>query len=252
MELKKEVGILMLLSVVLLSGCGSDKPATVTEGPGESPSKQVTTQPQQETNAKLIEASKNEEVKLYAVNKIDGDVHGVKVEINGSQKEFDWNILNTGTKPQVFYTDLTGDGKEEAVILINTGRGTGLDTFDIHVLNAKDLTEIKVQNYEEIVAGQIETHVVKNDDTLAITVKTKEKEYKFNSNVVLPPNYKQDKLAFGGVVIYELDNQKIVSRIGASVGASPQYVGDFHITYKFDTAKNEFVADQIKFVPNEK
>ncbi|MEJ3719972.1 hypothetical protein WGM54_18450 [Paenibacillus polymyxa] len=249
--LKNELGVVMLLSAVLLSGCGSDKPATVTQGASESPSKQVTTQPEQEINTKLIEASKNEEVKLYAVNKIDGDVHGVKVEINGNQREFDWNILNTGTKPQVFYTDLTGDGKEEAVIIINTGRGTGLDTFDIHVLNAKDLTEIKAQNYEEIV-GDIDTHVVKNDDTLTIKVKTKEKEYKFNSNVVLPPNYKQNKLAFGGVVIYELENQKIVSRIGASVGASPQYVGDFHITYKFDTAKNEFVADQIKFVPNKK
>ncbi|MGQ3478028.1 hypothetical protein [Paenibacillus sp. TY11] len=245
--MKKEISVLMLLGVVLLSGCGSDK--SVTQGSGESPSKQVTTQPEQETNAKLIEASENEEVKLYAVNETDGEVHGVTVEINGSQKEFDWNILNTGTKPQVFYTDLTGDGKEEAVIIINTGRGTGLNTYDIHVLNAKDLTEIKVQNYEEIVADQIETHVAKNDDdTLAITVKTKEKEYNFNSNVELAPNYNQDKLAFGGVAIYELENQKIVSKIGASVGTSPQYVGDFHITYKFDNAKNKFIADQIKFV----
>lgn len=40
----------MLLSAILLSGCGSDKPATVTQGADDSPSKQVTTQPEQITD----------------------------------------------------------------------------------------------------------------------------------------------------------------------------------------------------------
>ncbi|MEK4848696.1 hypothetical protein NST04_02225 [Paenibacillus sp. FSL H7-0756] len=42
--MKKELGLLMLLSAILLSGCGSDKPATVTQGADDSSSKQVTTQ----------------------------------------------------------------------------------------------------------------------------------------------------------------------------------------------------------------
>ncbi|MEO2256229.1 MULTISPECIES: hypothetical protein [Paenibacillus] len=45
--MKKELGVLMVLSVVLLSGCGSDKPETVSQGAGDSPSKQVTTHPEQ-------------------------------------------------------------------------------------------------------------------------------------------------------------------------------------------------------------
>ncbi|MEK5035202.1 hypothetical protein MKY96_27470 [Paenibacillus sp. FSL R7-0302] len=45
--LKKELGLLMLLSTILLSGCGGDKPATVTKGTGDLPSKQVITQPEQ-------------------------------------------------------------------------------------------------------------------------------------------------------------------------------------------------------------
>ncbi len=50
MKLKKEMGTLLLLSVILLSGCGSNKPETVSQGTGESPSKQVTTQPEQNTS----------------------------------------------------------------------------------------------------------------------------------------------------------------------------------------------------------
>lgn len=45
----------------MLSGCGSDKPTMVTRGASEPPSKQVTTQPEQNTEAKLIKASENKE-----------------------------------------------------------------------------------------------------------------------------------------------------------------------------------------------
>ncbi|PRA03742.1 MULTISPECIES: hypothetical protein [unclassified Paenibacillus] len=43
--MKKEIGVLMLSCIVFLSGCGgSGNPASVMQGSGESPSKQVTTQ----------------------------------------------------------------------------------------------------------------------------------------------------------------------------------------------------------------
>lgn len=245
------MGLMMLLSVFLLSGCdGSDKPATVTQGSGDFPNKQVTTQPEQETDAKRIEASENKEVKLYAINEAKNVIEGVTLNINGSQKDFDWKIIDMGTKPQVFYTDLTGDGKEEAVVIIQTGRGTGLDNYDIHVVNAEDLSEIKVQNYEDIVADHIESHVAKKDDgTLAITVKTQGKEYNFDYGFDPAPNYNQDELGFGGIVIYALKNQKIKLNLSGVVGGSTTYVCDFNVTYKFDSAKNEFIVDQIKVEP---
>lgn len=239
---------MLLLSVVLLSGCGSDKPETVTQGVGESPSEQVTTKPVQDMDAKLLGSSEDEKVKLYSKN------DEVNLDINGNEKNFAWDVPgDTGTDPQIFYTDLTGDGKEEAVVIIQTGRGTGLDNFDIHVVNSEDLSEIKVQNYEDIVADQIKSQVSKNDDgTLAITVNVQGTESKFNYSTDPSPDYKQDELAFGGVVIYSLENQKIKLGISGSVGESPTYVCDFDITYKFDSATNEFVADQIKVKPIEK
>ncbi|MFC6653898.1 hypothetical protein [Paenibacillus rhizoplanae] len=63
--MKKELGVLIVLSVVLLSGCGSDKPATVNNGSGESPSKQVMTQPVQDKDVKLLGSSEDEKVKFY-------------------------------------------------------------------------------------------------------------------------------------------------------------------------------------------
>ncbi len=240
---------MLLLSAVMFSGCGSDNEGDNAQKQDSSgtPSEQQVTQ-QDTTDEKLIGTSEDKKVKLYE------EANGVKLDINGNQKDFSWNVpVDTGTAPQVFYTDVTGDGKEEAVIIIQTGRGTGLNNYEIHVVSTEDLSEIKVQSYEEIVANQIETHVAKKgDDTLAISVKAKGKEYNFNYGFDPEPDKKQDSLGFGGVYIYSLENQKIKLNFGAAVPGTTTYVCDFNVTYKFDSAKNEFVADQIEVKPIEK
>lgn len=251
--MKKEVRTLMLLSIFALSGCGLDKSKTVTQETVKDANEQVTTQSEQNNDTKLIGASDDEKVKLYALNEAKNEIKSVTLDINGKQKSFDWEIPDTGTKPQLFYTDLTNDSKEEAVIIIQTGRGTGLDNYDIHIINAEDLSEIKVQSYEDIVANEIKSNVVKNDDgTLTITAKAQGKESKFDYDFDPAPDFNQDKLAFGGVVIYSLENQRIKLNIPGSVGVSPTYVVDFNITYKFDSTKNEFIVDQIEIIPIEK
>lgn len=253
--MKKKINALMLLSllsVVLLSGCTSDQPASVALRSDESPNKLVANQPAQETDAKRIGASEDNKVELYAIKESKNGIEGATLAVNGQQKNFDWEIPDMGTQPQVFYTDLTGDGQEEAVIIIQTGRGTGLDMYDIHVINAEDLSEISIQSYEDIVAEQIESNVAKNgDDTLAISVKTQGKEYNFNYGFDPAPDYHQDRLYFGGVVVYSLENQKIKLNLPGSVGVSPHYVSDFNVTYKFDRAGNQFIVDQIEFEPVE-
>ncbi|KQY79619.1 hypothetical protein ASD24_20005 [Paenibacillus sp. Root52] len=248
-KLKKILALLMLVSAVCLSGCASNQLATDLKQAEESSNELEMVQQQPEVEPKFIASSEDERVKLYAIQESKGEIEGVTVDIEGRQQNFDWSVPNTGTdmNPQVFYTDLTGDGREEAVIIIQTGKGTGLDHFDMHVIRAEDFSVIKVQQYEEIVADQIESHVTANEDgTLAITVKVQGQEHQFNSNVELTPNSNQNELAFGGVVIYALENQRIISRLGASIGTSPQYVCDFKVTYTFDHVKNEFVADQIE------
>ncbi|WP_433922655.1 hypothetical protein [Paenibacillus taichungensis] len=252
----KEIASLMLLSVVLFGGCQTESLGAVHLEQVVSPTKQVTTKPEQETNSKLklIGSSEDEQVKLYAIKETEDAIESVTLDINGRTKDFDWSISHhSGTKPQLFYTDLTGDGKEEAVIIIQTGRGTGLDNYEIHVVNSDNLSEIKVQRYEDIVAEHIKSRISKNDDgTLAITVISQGQVGNFNYDFDPAPDYHQGELAFGGVVIYTLDNHKIKLSLPGSIGISPTYVCDFNITYTFDKADNEFIVDQIEVEPVEK
>ncbi|NUU78020.1 hypothetical protein [Paenibacillus xylanilyticus] len=253
--MKKEIGVWLLLGAVLLAGCDSVPSDVVPQKQIESTTNQVTTQPKQETDPTLnwLGSSEGEQVQLYDNKEAKNSPHKFTLEINGKTKDFDWYYLgDMGTDPQVFYTDLTGNGKEEAVVIIQTGRGTGLNNYEIHVVNADDFSEIRVQRYEEIVADHIESHVAKNGDgTLAIAVKAQGQAYNFDYDFDPAPDYDQDELGFGGVTIYRLENQKIRLNLSGSVGISPTYVCDFNVTYAYDHGKNEFIVDQIEVEPVE-
>lgn len=210
----------------------------------------VSEQYEQEKGNMIKWSSKNNEVILKPANVTNHVCQGVTVAVNGVKKGFNWSFSTLEeSKPQVFYTDVTGDGNEEAIIIVNKGKGTGLSIDELHVLNSKDLSEIKVQNYEEILAEHVETNVNQNGEILEIKVNVQGKVTKFDYNFNAGSNFNQDELAFGGVVLYTLEDQKIKLNIPGSVGVSPTYVGDFDIVYQFETSKNEFIVDQIEFIP---
>ncbi|WP_337034293.1 hypothetical protein [Paenibacillus illinoisensis] len=253
--MNKRIAVWLLMGAVLLAGCEADSTGSNPPEQSELPSRQVTIEPKQEMNPTLhwLGSSEGEQVKLYDNREAKDSHHIFTLEINGNIKDFDWYYLgDMGTDPQVHYTDLTGDGKEEAVVIIQTGRGTGLNNYDIHVVNADDFSEIRVQSYEDIVANYIESHVKKNEDgTLAIAVEAQGQAYNFDYDFDPAPDYEQDELGFGGVTIYKLENQKIKLNLPGSVGISPTYVCDFNVTYTYDEAKNEFIVDQIEVEPVE-
>ncbi|WP_341301338.1 hypothetical protein MHB44_01815 [Lysinibacillus sp. FSL H8-0500] len=250
--MKNEFGAMLLVSAVMFSGCSPDNEGDRAQK--QHSSEQQVTQ-EEITDATFIGASEGNEVKLYKAT------NGVKLNMNGKAKDFQWaNPGDTGTDPQVFYTDVTGDEEKEAVIILCTARGTGLSMFDIHVVD-KDLQEMKFPNYKEIVAEYIASNVVKKDaNTLGITVKVQGKEQNFDFEFAdfgfdPQPDLKleQDELAFGGQITYFLEKQKIKLNLTGSVAIypSPTYVIDFTITYAFDDKKNEFIVDQIDVKPVE-
>lgn len=252
-KMKKKVYAILLSSVVLISACSSDNTDSKTQEVSNSSGDTIPTQQEQKNIGELLNVSENEEVKLYVSEEDEEGYMGVTLEINGNQKGFDWDIpkVGTGEPPQLIYTDLTGDGEEEAVVIINTARGTELSEFDIHVIDAEYFSLLKVPTYEDI-SKEIASNVTKNDDgKLSIQVKTQGEEITLNHNLNPEQQIPQDELEFGGVVTYYVEEQKIKLHLPGSVGAYPTYVADFTITFKYDNSKNEFVINNIDVKPIE-
>lgn len=245
-----EMAALLLSAAFVFSGCASDKPASGSQDVKPSTAS-VEKEPEQ---SRLVSSSENGKVKLYETT--DGAI----VDVNGSPKKFDWKILKGVSTPQVSYVDLTNDGKEEAVIILVTGYGTELDTNEAHILNGGDLSEIKIQRVEEILAD-LETEVSQKGDELLIKAKAQGKEYKFSkkvSELALAHNADgpfENKLYFGHVILNYVKEQKLTVNIVGSVrpidGVLPDYICTVQVTYKYDQARNEFVADHIQITSDQ-
>ncbi|WP_128100136.1 hypothetical protein [Paenibacillus sp. DCT19] len=248
--MKKELGVVMLLSAVLLSGCGSDKLETDTQGAGDSSSTQVTTQPEQgsDLNKKLIQSSDDNKVKLFAINEKDNEVQGTTLELNGKTKDFNWTFPAVEEyKPQVYFADVTDDGTEEAVITVFKNRSPGVYLEEIHVVKSDDLSEINIENPLEIITKSVETSVQNNEGSLNVTVKIGDKQHELVHEGDSDFEYKKE-LNFGGVVDYNVVNNKIVAKVDGSVGIG-EYVCSLTVNYKYDSATKMFTADKIEFSP---
>ena len=80
-----------LFGISLLVGCSAAVPNEIVNAPSE----QVSTQLETKYEAPLIAVSKDEKMKLYALNEAQNELTGVTLDIDGKRKNFDWTIPDT-------------------------------------------------------------------------------------------------------------------------------------------------------------
>ena len=243
--MKKPFVSLVLAGVLLLSGCSTNKARVVSPITEALTDTQIDTVSSHPVKHRLIGASPNKEVKLYALQESKGTVTRILLDIHGKQKAWNWEAIDTGTPLQVMYTDLTGDQQEEAVIMINTGRGTELDTYDVHVIRTSDLTEIPVPDAVQVAEQETNSTIRKQGDRLNITVDIHGKKY----TVTYPAEDDAyfDQLRYGSISIYSIHNHQLTATVSGNYHIA-MFAGDVKITYRYDSASQRFKPDQLKFV----
>lgn len=201
----------------------------------------------------LLAEIPEEEIYLYALNKVEdeqipaGLYKGMRLSINGKEQAFDWeNIAMISDLPQLYYVDLNEDEKEELVVILSQGRGTGAVRQTIHVVNPESLDEYEVENPLDVIADQVEITILSPKEA---EIKIGEKVTNVNLEDVdlLRPGV--DKISadifYENYIKYEItDNNILKSTIGAEVEPLA-YLGFIEIDYFFQDGK--FKANHIVF-----
>ena len=135
--------------------------------------------------------------------------------------------------PELSYADVDRDNKDELIIILCTGEGTGVLIKDIHVIRPDDFSEITVENPLDTLKSRVHTQITEKD--VQITIDQKSLIVFPESEVIDRTAMKKswfDNLAMGSIVDYEMDNNRVIARVGAQLSPAG-FLGDFILTFEF-------------------
>jgi uncharacterized protein (UPF0248 family) len=198
---------------------------------------------------RLIYEIPDSKIKLYYIEHDEGKgmYRGFLLQINDVKRYFRWeNVDNPSRKPQLILSDLDKDGKNELVVILNKGYGTGVQDEEVHVIKQElFFYEILVEN--PLIPLHKNVHIEKSPEKVIIKLNNKKTVLNKKGMTALPS---EDLGAgYGHHIGFEVNKNTLYSRVLLGVGTNPG-VGEFIIKYKY---KDEiFQVQCIDFIPNPK
>lgn len=194
---------------------------------------------------KIVNQNKKENISLYG-KKMNGLYRGFKIDFKGGiyTRPF-WNSETSPTyAPQIFYADINKDQKEELIITLTEGHGTGVLLEDVHAFHIIDirLTEVIVDNPLAIIHKNVKTKLANEEAEISIN----EKRYKVNiTPFEINPKNLFDDIGFGSIIDYEVINNNLMVRVSGQISPAMS-IGDIIISYEY--LDKMYQAKTIEFI----
>jgi uncharacterized protein (UPF0248 family) len=195
---------------------------------------------------KLVADIPNTDIKLYYVQYEEdkGMYRGFILQINDVKKYFNWENVNRNRKPQLILSDLDKDDKDDLIVILNKGYGTGVQDEEVHVIK-QELFFYEILVEEPLIPMYKKIKIEKTKEQITIILNNKKTVLNKRGMTALP--YQELGAGYGHHVGFEAKNNILYSRILLGVGTNPG-VGEFIIKYMY---KDEiFQVHSINFIPN--
>jgi hypothetical protein len=182
---------------------------------------------------KLVAEIPSSNIKLYYVkdDKDFGMYEGFILQINSGEKYFRWENVNNNTTyaPQLTLADLDKDGKEEIIVQLCKGYGTGVYDGEVHVIRQEFFDEVLVEN-PIIILHKNKITLKEFPEHFEVTLK--HKKITINKKGRLTPPYSKIGIGWGNDnTRYEVKNNTLFARVPLGIGVTS--AGEFVVKYKF-------------------
>jgi len=204
-----------------------------------------------------IAKSDNADVTLYA-KKMNGVYIDFKIDFQGGVLTRPYWINTTSPiwSPQIIYEDINKDRKNELIIILTKGTGTGILEQEVRVLQIqnqrinKELVEVPVEVLVDdpiaIVLKNVKTELLPNEANISIG----EKKYAIDTKPLkIEPEHLLPDIYFGNLIHFEINDNQLIAKIGGQISPAGGSIGDIQITYMFKDKM--YQAKSIEFKPNE-
>jgi len=174
--------------------------------------------PSSVSDENLVHLVKANDVIISAFKDMDSDVfRGITVQAGQLSKTFDWvNVTNQTYYPVVHIADINRDARNEIIIILTTGYGTGINEQEIHVLDKDDLSELPLENPLQAIHDEVTSEILHKQDQVKVVVEADHDRVEQNyleSDAVLW----NEEVSFGDVIGYSVADGVITATVPGSV-----------------------------------
>ncbi|MFJ8459536.1 hypothetical protein ACIQ57_10440 [Lysinibacillus xylanilyticus] len=204
-----------------------------------------------------IAKSDKVDVSLYA-KKMNGVYTNFKINFQGGvlSRPYWINTTSPTWSPQIIYEDINKDGKNELIIILTKGYGTGILEREVHVFHlqnqllSKKFVEVPVEVLVDdpiaIVLKNVKTELLPNKANISIG----DKKYTIDiKSLGIKPEHLFADIYFGNIINFEIKDNQLIAKIGVQISPAGGYIGNIRITYMFKD--NIYQAKSIEFEPHE-
>ncbi|WP_149095537.1 copper amine oxidase [Paenibacillus terrae] len=198
----------------------------------------------------LAVAPEDSSVKLYVMEPSQGLFRTATLEIGQQRRAFAWSgSSDIVTAPQLYYTDVNGDGVREAVVILTLASGTGVELQELHIVNAQTMDEYPVESAADAVSRRVHSSVELRDHNQQVHIAVKidgithtldPKASAFYDD----PAHFTDHLDFSSVVMYDAEQRPLHATVSGSVSPT-EFVGDLELKYVYEHGR--FRVGPIEF-----
>ncbi|MGW8958337.1 copper amine oxidase [Paenibacillus sp. NPDC055715] len=233
-----------LLIVILLSMLSSSS-GMISGYPSPDPMPETVQSPP------LAVAPEDSSVKLYVEEPpSQGLFRTAMLEIGQQRRTFAWSgSADIATAPQLYYSDVNGDGIREAVVILTRASGTGVELQELHIVNAQTMDEYAVESAADAVSRRVHSSVELRDHNqqvhIAVTIDgiTHTLDPKASAFYDDPAHF-TDRLDFSSVVMYDAEQPPLRATVSGSVSPT-EFVGDLELKYVYE--HGQFRVGPIEF-----
>ncbi|WP_240190029.1 hypothetical protein [Bacillus sp. P14.5] len=192
----------------------------------------------------VVAQSEEDDITLYG-KEMNGLYFDFKVDFKGDvfSRPFWINVTNPAYPPQLYYQDIIKDKRNELIIILTRGYGTGVLDQEVYVFHPgnKRFKEVLVDSPLAIVNKNIRTSLTPSKAEISIG----NKHFSFNvKELKLLPETLFEEISLGSIINYEVKDDKLTATLHPQLSPGA-FVGNIIITYEFQD--NMYQAEKIEF-----
>ena len=191
-----------------------------------------------EPQSQVVATLKKAKATLYATER-EGNLEKFRLVVDGRTRWFpSWrNSSEPAFGPRLFFEEINQDEKEELVVILTTGHGTGVSITEAHVLQ-KTMTNIGEIYEEKLIDNPV---AITNKNAKVKKISNDQMEITIGNKRTIAPIYKY----FGDEHIdFSVHKNELVAYMSGQLSPLPE--GGILITYQFKD--NMYQSKKIEYV----